>query len=39
MTIKPIHNNNNYEAALNEVSSYFENEPEPSTTGSAIVLK
>ncbi len=32
MTIKPIHNNNDYEAALNEVSGYFDNEPEPDTT-------
>lgn len=31
MTIKPIHNNDDYEAALSEVSAYFDNEPTPNT--------
>lgn len=31
MNIKPIHNDIDYNAALREVSAYFENEPEPNT--------
>ena len=31
MTIKPIHNNDDYEAALIEVAVYFDNEPTPGT--------
>ncbi len=31
MDIRPIHNEADYEAALREVSTYFDNEPEPGT--------
>ena len=31
MTIKPIHTNDDYEAALHEVSGCFDNEPTPNT--------
>ena len=31
MTIKPIHSNDDYVAALHEVSGYFDNEPTPNT--------
>ena len=31
MTIKPIHTNDDYEAALHEVSGYFDHEPTPNT--------
>jgi antitoxin component HigA of HigAB toxin-antitoxin module len=31
MTIKPIHTNDDYEAALREISGYFDNEPIPNT--------
>jgi HTH-type transcriptional regulator/antitoxin HigA len=31
MTIKPIHTNDDYEAALHEVSGYFDKEPTPNT--------
>ena len=31
MNIRPIHTESDYQAALREVSAYFENEPEPGT--------
>lgn len=31
MNIKPIHNEQDYQAALRELSVYFDNEPEPDT--------
>ncbi len=31
MNIKPIRNDNDYQATLREVSAYFDNEPEPNT--------
>ena len=31
MTIKPIHTNDDYKAALHEVSGCFDNEPTPNT--------
>lgn len=31
MNIRPIHNEADYQAALREVSHYFDNEPEPET--------
>jgi HTH-type transcriptional regulator / antitoxin HigA len=31
MNIKPIRNDNDYQATLCEVSAYFDNEPEPNT--------
>lgn len=31
MEIRPIHNNDDYQAVLREVSVYFDNEPEPGS--------